>query len=226
MKLITTNNKHLNQRPKVIDEIETQFNKIFIDLKAVFPAITTVIKTQSDLDAFKKQWLLAFAENGITKLKQFEIGMSKARQQKNPFIPSPGQFISWCQEGTAQDLGLPTVQRVMREFYKYNRELGYSCQTAEEFNWSHPVMYWIVTDLRKHMYQYRQSEFEIEQRAELLINKWAKKLSNGEIIPKIRVQIENKASTAHSLSFQCDHPLIKKYRERIELARAKRRNNA
>lgn len=219
MKLITTNNQHLNNRPKAIDEIETQFNKIFIDLKAVFPAITTVIKTQSDLDAFKKQWLLAFAENGITTLKQFEIGMIKARQQNNPFVPSPGQFISWCREGTAQELGLPTVQQVMREFYKYNSELGYSCQTAEEFNWSHPVMYWIVTDLRKHMYQYRQSEFETEKRAELLINKWAKKLSNGETIPQIRVQIENKASTAHSFSFQCDHPLIKKYRERIELAK-------
>jgi len=226
MKLITTNNKHLNQRSNAIDEIETQFNKIFIDLKAVFPAITTVIKTQSDLDAFKKQWLLAFAENGITTLKQFEIGMSKARQQKNPFVPSPGQFISWCQEGTAQNLGLPTVQQVMTEFYKYSREFGYSCQTAEEFEWSYPVMYWIVTDLRKHMYQYRQSEFEIEKRAELLINKWSKKLNDGETIPEIRVQLEDKMSTAHCLSFECDHPLIKKYRERIELARAKRRNNA
>lgn len=212
MKLIASNNQHLNQRTKAIDEIETQFNKIFIDLKAVFPAITTVIKTQSDLDAFKKQWLLAFAENGITTLKQFEIGMIKARQQNNPFVPSPGQFISWCKEGEASDMGLPTVAQVMREFNKYSAEIGFSCQTAEQFPWSHPVMYWIVTDLRKHMRQYNQSEFEVEKRAEMLINRWAKKLMNGEVIPEIRVQLEEKKS-GYGV-YYCNSDAVNAMRER------------
>ncbi|MWP48563.1 MULTISPECIES: replication protein P [unclassified Gilliamella] len=182
----------VDRKTYVINEIEKQFNQIFIELKAVFPAITAVIKTQSDLDTFKKQWLLSFAENGITTLRQFEIGMKKARQQSTPFVPSPGQFISWCKEGEASDMGLPTVAQVMREFNKYSAEIGFSCQTAEQFPWSHPVMYWIVTDLRKHMRQYNQSEFEVEKRAEMLINRWAKKLSNGEVIPEIRVQLEEK----------------------------------
>ncbi|MCO6547918.1 MAG: hypothetical protein J6583_09100 [Gilliamella sp.] len=182
----------VDRKTYVINEIEKQFNQIFIALKAVFPAITAVIKTQSDLDTFKKQWLLSFAENGITTLRQFEIGMKKARQQSTPFVPSPGQFISWCKEGEASDMGLPTVAQVMREFNKYSAEIGFSCQTAEQFPWSHPVMYWIVTDLRKHMRQYNQSEFEVEKRAEMLINKWAKKLSKGDVIPEIRVQLEDK----------------------------------
>lgn len=182
----------VDRKTYVINEIEKQFNQIFIELKAVFPAITAVIKTQSDLDTFKKQWLLSFAENGITTLRQFEIGMKKARQQNTPFVPSPGQFISWCKEGEASDMGLPTVAQVMREFNKYSAEIGFSCQTAEQFPWSHPVMYWIVTDLRKHMRQYNLSEFEVEKRAEMLINKWAKKLSKGDVIPEIRVQLEDK----------------------------------
>lgn len=182
----------VDRKTYVINEIEKQFNQIFIELKAVFPAITAVIKTQSDLDTFKKQWLLSFAENGITTLRQFEIGMKKARQQSTPFVPSPGQFISWCKEGEASDMGLPTVAQVMREFNKYSAEIGFSCQTAEQFPWSHPVMYWIVTDLRKHMRQYNQSEFEVEKRAEMLIKKWAKKLSQGDVIPEIRVQLEDK----------------------------------
>lgn len=214
----------VERKAHVINEIEKQFNQIFRDLKAVFPAMTTIIKTQSDLDTFKKQWLLSFAENGITTLKQFEAGMSKARQQTNPFVPSPGQFISWCQEGTAQEFGLPTAQQVMEEFRIYGAEIGFSCQTAEEFPWSHPVMYWIVTDLRRHMRQYNQSEFEVEKRAESLINKWAKKLSKGETVPEIRVQIENKAATPHLSSFQCDHPVIKKYRQRIEAAKRSQEN--
>jgi len=44
------------------------------------------------------------------------------------------------------------------------------------------------------MRQYNQSEFEVEKRAEMLINRWAKKLMNGEVIPEIRVQLEEKKS--------------------------------
>lgn len=202
----------VDRKTYVINEIEKQFNQIFIELKAVFPAITAVIKTQSDLDTFKKQWLLSFAENGITTLRQFEIGMKKARQQSTPFVPSPGQFISWCKEGEASDMGLPTVAQVMREFNKYSAEIGFSCQTAEQFPWSHPVMYWIVTDLRKHMRQYNQSEFEVEKRAEMLIKKWAKKLSNGEVIPEIRVQLEEKKS-GYGV-YYCNSDAVNAMRER------------
>ncbi|MCO6556028.1 replication protein P [Gilliamella sp. BG6] len=202
----------VDRKTYVINEIEKQFNQIFIALKAVFPAITAVIKTQSDLDTFKKQWLLSFAENGITTLRQFEIGMKKARQQNTPFVPSPGQFISWCKEGEASDMGLPTVAQVMREFNKYSAEIGFSCQTAEQFPWSHPVMYWIVTDLRKHMRQYNQSEFEVEKRAEMLINRWAKKLMNGEVIPEIRVQLEEKKS-GYGV-YYCNSDAVNAMRER------------
>jgi hypothetical protein len=198
--------------PKFNCEIEKNFNKLFIQLKQVFPAITALIKTQIDLDEFKNQWLLAFKENGITTLRQFEIGMKKARQQSTPFVPSPGQFISWCKEGEASGMGLPTVAQVMREFNKYSAEIGFSCQTAEQFPWSHPVMYWIVTDLRKHMRQYNQSEFEVEKRAEMLINKWAKKLSNGEVIPEIRVQLEEKKS-GYGV-YYCNSDAVNAMRER------------
>ncbi|OCG72967.1 replication protein P [Gilliamella sp. Occ4-3] len=204
----------VDRKTYVINEIEKQFNQIFIELKAVFPAITAVIKTQSDLDTFKKQWLLSFAENGITTLRQFEIGMKKARQQSTPFVPSPGQFISWCKEGEASGMGLPTVAQVMREFNKYSAEIGFSCQTAEQFPWSHPVMYWIVTDLRKHMRQYNQSEFEVEKRAEMLINKWAKKLSQGDVIPEIRVQLEDKKTGSGYGVYYCNSDAVNAMRER------------
>lgn len=203
--------------PKINCEIEKNFNKLFIQLKQVFPTITALIKTQIDLDEFKNQWLLAFKENGITTLRQFEIGMKKARQQSSPFVPAPGQFVSWCKEGEASDMGLPTVAHVMREFNKYSAEIGFSCQTAEEFPWSHPVMYWIVTDLRRHMKQYNQSSAEVEQRAALLINKWAKKLSNGEVVPKIRIQIEHSVVTTQYQEKQA----VKDMWERIRAKRSR-----
>lgn len=210
----------VDRKTYVINEIEKQFNQIFIELKAVFPAITALIKTQSDLDTFKKQWLLSFAENGINTLRQFEIGMKKARQQSTPFVPSPGQFVSWCKEGEASDIGLPTVAQVIREFNKYSAEIGFSCQTAEEFPWSNPVMYWIVTDLRRHMKQYNQSLDAVEQRAALLINKWAKKLSNGEVVPKIRIQIEHKEKSVVTTQYQ-ETQAVKDMWERIRAKRSR-----
>lgn len=210
----------VDRKTYVINEIEKQFNQIFIELKAVFPAITALIKTQSDLDTFKKQWLLSFAENGIKTLRQFEFGMKKARQQSTPFVPSPGQFISWCKEGEASDIGLPTVGQVMREFNKYSAEIGFSCQTAEEFPWSNPVMYWIVTDLRRNMKQYNQSLAEVEQRAALLINKWTKKILNGEVIPKIRIQIERKEKSVVTTQYQ-ETQAVKDMWERIRAKRSR-----
>ncbi|OCG08890.1 hypothetical protein A9G13_02175 [Gilliamella sp. wkB178] len=208
-------------RSQGINEIEKQFNQIFLDLKANFPAITTVIKSQLELDTFKKQWLLSFAENGITTLRQIELGMKFARQQNKPYIISPGQFVAWCKEAMAQELGLPSVDQVMKEFRTYSAEIGFSCQTAEQFPWSKPVMYWIVTDLRKHMRQYNQSEYEIEQRAALLINKWAKKLSNGEVIPKIKVQIEHKPEPVVKTQYH-ETQEVKKLWKRIRSERSRK----
>lgn len=206
--------------PKINCEIEKNFNKLFIQLKQVFPTVTALIKTQIDLDEFKNQWLLAFKENGITTLRQFEIGMKKARQQSSPFVPAPGQFVSWCKEGEASDMGLPSVAQVMLEFNRYSAEIGFSFQTAEEFPWSHPVMYWIVTDLRLHMKQYNQSLVEVEQRAALLINKWAKKLSNGEVVPKIRVQIEHKPEPVFKTQYH-ETQAVKDMWERIRAKRSR-----
>jgi len=42
------------------------FNELFRQLRAAFPASMSVFKTQADIDEFRRQWLLAFAENGIT----------------------------------------------------------------------------------------------------------------------------------------------------------------
>lgn len=205
------------------NEIEKNFNILFMQLKQVFPAITTLIKTQLDLDEFKNQWLLAFKENGIRRIEQFNAGMVIARKQNSPFVPSPGQFIAWCKEEQSSLLGLPTVNQVMKEFKRYNaNRLDY--QSAELFPWAYPIMYWIVTDLRKNMLQYNQSGLEVEKRAEYLLNQWVKKLSRGEKVPEIRVQIENKVATPYTSSFQCDHPLIKQMRKRIEAAKRRETN--
>ncbi|WP_392559328.1 replication protein P [Orbus mooreae] len=201
---------------------EKEFNEIFKSLKGIFPSMSNIIRTQQEYDTLRREWISAFVENGLN-LSQVEAGLVMARKQNSDFLPSVGKFISWCKEGSYSLLGLPTVIEVMKQFRKYNsNRLDYP--SAELFPWSQPIMYWIVTDLRKNMLQYNQSDLEVEKRAEYLLNQWVKKLSRGEKVPEIRVQIENKVSTPYISSFQCDHPLIKQMRERIEAAKRRTTN--
>lgn len=208
----------IDRKTHVITEIEKQFNDLFFELKPVFPALTTVVKTQKDLDVFKKQWLLAFAENGITTVEQFEMGMKIARKQSGPFIPSPGQFVLWCKEGSAQSLGLPTVTQIMKEFHRYNADrLDYD--SPELFPWSKPIMYWIVTSLRKSMMQFNQSEFEVEKKATHLLEQWANRLSRGGTVPEIRVQIADKPKRGIEPHMKYQSPTVTAMFERVRSRR-------
>lgn len=73
-------------------------NGLFVQLAAAFPA-SLVNRSQEDVNEIRRQWVLAFKENGITTMAQVEAGMRMVRRQERPFLPSPGQFIKWCREG-------------------------------------------------------------------------------------------------------------------------------
>lgn len=178
------------------------FNELFRQLGGIFPAAIASTKSQHDLDEFRRQWMLALAENQIYTLEQINAGLKVARQQDKPYLPSPGQFVSWCKAGAAQAMGLPSIDDVMSEFSKYNGNCD-RYESPELFPWSHPVMYWVVLDMRKAMYQYNQTITETEKTAKNLLSKWAKKLATGGIIPTPVVQITDKTKSM-SLSEQLD----------------------
>lgn len=166
---------------------------LFDNLIRIFPASRQmVLKTPEDEAAMKRQWIVAFAENGIVNMEQLKSGVRVARQQKNDFWPSCGKFIGWCKEGQAEALGLPDFDAVMKEFNLFNRTRD-QYESAIAFPWSHPVLYWIVLDMRKAMHQYNQSISETEKTAKSLLKRWAKKLSEGDEIPVPVVQIADKS---------------------------------
>jgi hypothetical protein len=84
------------QQPQREDQAALVFNDLFRQLRATFPAITAHIKTQDDLNDFRRTWMMAFAENGINTIAQVNAGMQLARQQATPWVPSPGQFVAWA----------------------------------------------------------------------------------------------------------------------------------
>lgn len=106
-------------KQQVPEQAAQIFNELFRQLKAAFPALMTSIKDQSDLNELRRQWVLAFIENGITSIDQVNAGMKIARQQATPFLPSPGQFIAWCKKGALKVAGLPDADELYDTEFPY-----------------------------------------------------------------------------------------------------------
>lgn len=172
-------------------EAETLVDALFKQLKQIFPAsVSTSLKGEEAERTTKRQWTVAFAENGIKTREQLSAGVRHARASNSDFWPSPGKFISWCKD-SSKVLGV-TVQDVMDEFQRYNREKGYHTGGAEKFPWKKPVLYWIVCEVRRAMYQRQLSEAEVEKYASKQLDEWSRKVSAGESIPDPIVSIEVK----------------------------------
>lgn len=166
-----------------IEKTAAIFNALFTQLKVTFPAVMATIRTQDDLNEFRRQWLLAFGENGIVSIEQVNAGMRIARRQEKPFMPSPGQFVAWCREGRGP-LGISS-QDVMDEFWKW-RKLVFRYPTSEQYPWSQPVMYHICLELRRRGVDRQMTEREILAEAGELLGSWERRVASGKPIPPVR----------------------------------------
>ncbi|MGP3075908.1 replication protein P [Serratia marcescens] len=195
---------------------------LFTNLMQVFPAAKqTALSTSAEVAAAKRQWILAFAENGITAVEQLQAGMRMARQQESDFWPSCGKFIGWCKTGAALNAGLPSVDEVEAEFKRYSANRGHV--SPEGFNWSAPVMYWIVIDVRHQMLQYNHTESEIRKSIQQHLNRWAKRLAKGERVPTPAPQIAYKQNIpAPSELMDKDGKFQRKGEELLARIRAKK----
>lgn len=171
---------------------ERLVDRLFVQLKTVFTAADQTVFREPDAEKrTKQQWVLAFHENGIRTIDQLVPGMRRARASEKPFWPAPGEFIKWCLEGSAKDLGLPEADAVMAEFRRYCNERSLY-DAPEDFPWSHPVMYWIIPVMRTEMTERNLTMDEIRKLANGFIADWCRKLQAGEQIPPPVVRIENK----------------------------------
>lgn len=174
------------QKQAVKQQVAQVFNELFRQLKATFPAAIANFKEQSDLDEFKRQWTIAFIENGIRTLEQINIGMKIARQQTNPFLPSPGQFVQWCKQGDYTALGLPTDDELFDIFKEYCSVRGW-----RRFNWQSNACYWMVTKIYTEMRSRNLSDSEVRKLCSSELNAMAKRIKSGEKIPDPMLQLES-----------------------------------
>ncbi|MCB5329303.1 replication protein P [Yersinia intermedia] len=175
-------------KQQVPEQAAQIFNELFRQLKAAFPALMTSIKDQSDLNELRRQWVLAFIENGITSIDQVNAGMKIARQQATPFLPSPGQFIAWCKQGATRAAGLPDADELYDMVMDYAKRRD-MFSSAEAFPWPSNPAYWMVTKLYSQQRVQGLSEQDLRKRCGKELADMSKRIEAGEPIPAPVVQI-------------------------------------
>ena len=157
-------------------------NGLFVQLAAAFPA-SLVNRSQEDVNEIRRQWVLAFKENGITTVEQINAGMRVARKQEKPFMPSPGQFVAWCRTEQAIAAGLPDVGQLVEMVYRYCRTRG-QYPDAESYPWDSNAHYWMVTGLYTDMRANSLSDSELRRKASDELSRMVRRLNAGEVIPE------------------------------------------
>lgn len=115
------------QTRRVVDDL-------FERLKAIFSAWKQSWPTDVELNAAKREWLAEFMRAGIRQMAQIQHGMRTAAQQRTPFVPTPGVFVSWCFAPEA--FGLPVLERAYAQALRNTHPAQAGCA-----RWSHPAVY-------------------------------------------------------------------------------------
>ncbi|HDG1723119.1 TPA: phage replication protein [Kluyvera ascorbata] len=166
-----------------VEQTAQIFNELFNQLRAAFPASMANFRNQAELNEFRRQWLLAFHENGINSIEQVAAGMRVARTQERPFLPSPGQFVAWCkQSGGVLNV---TAEDVITEYWSW-RNRSFEFSSSEQFPWSQPVMYHICTELRSRSTEKQLTHSELSREASAILEMWEKRVMSGKPIPPVR----------------------------------------
>ena len=169
---------------RVPDQARRMIDKIFENLTASCPILLTISGEQ--LEILKQQWILGFAENGVKTFDQVKRGMAAARAKANGYLPSVGEFISWCNNYDNHELGLPTLEELSSRLQKY---FGYA-KEPHNFKFRSKAEYYLL----KTIYDgYGKKKWEDCQKAmPKILAEVAEKVKTGFEFPEIPELIEQK----------------------------------
>ena len=172
-------------RPLVNETAERLVNRVFEQLLASCPRLSYY--TAEQVVTAKQQWILGFAENGITTVEQVKQGMKALRAKEDDFVPSVGKFIGWCKVVDYTQLGLPTLEKLLK---RLNHFAAYGLEEADKFSFKNDAEYWLITDLYRRERRYLWQESTLRSQAEQALLAMAKRIQAGENIPERAKAIE------------------------------------
>ncbi|WKS98758.1 replication protein P [Gallibacterium salpingitidis] len=157
-------------------------DRLFIRLKALFPRWQLAFDGEESYQEAKRFWLEALVNNGVTTATQFKRGIAQAEREDSGYLPSVGQFIKWCNAENNADLGLPTIDELKYRLNKFRGNGGF--YEIDRFEFMSDAEYWLITDIANKSIQNGYSEAQEIKAIEDALDKMAKRLINGEILPK------------------------------------------
>ena len=89
-------NHQQNTRIGIDDQVKRLVDKVFEQLKSIFPAWQYAWKDAKAIDAAKVEWVKAFLEGNVNTVEQLREGFKHARACESDFLPSSGKFVQWC----------------------------------------------------------------------------------------------------------------------------------
>lgn len=163
---------------------ERLIDRVFEQLIASCPTLLSVQPEQ--LKILKQQWILGFAENGVKTFDQVKRGMAAARAKTNGYLPSVGEFISWCNNYDNHELGLPTLEELESRLQKY---FGYA-KEPHNFKFRSKAEYYLL----KTIYDgYGKKKWEDCQKAmPKILSEVIEKVKTGFEFPEIPELLEQK----------------------------------
>ena len=138
MNQLTNQSLHQGVSPQAEKFIDTLFDQ----LCASCPQLLNL--TPERLQVVKRQCILGFVENGITKITQVKRGMAEMRAKPNGYLPSVGEFIQACKVQDYHELGLPTLDELESRLKKY---FGYAKFDAHKFEYRSAAEYYLLRTL-------------------------------------------------------------------------------
>ena len=126
-------------KKQVSENAKAVIDDLFIELKSCYPAWRQAFENRETWSAAKKTWTKAFIENNVSSTEQVSVGLAEARKGTNPFWPSVGQFINWC-DGPQIDTDEAFNRMIAKKpcqgiaEFESRQEVGFRCkqQLAED----------------------------------------------------------------------------------------------
>ncbi|AGI32295.1 TPA: replication protein [Mannheimia haemolytica] len=173
---------------EIVEQAEVETTKIFNRLKATHLGWRANIKSQAEYDNARREWVRLLIENRLTP-KEVERGLKIADTDKNPYLPSFGQFLEWCKSIDYAELGLPDMDQFLK---RLNHFSAFGFTEIDNFKFRSNAEYWLLTDLYERNRKHSWKDETLRNQAEKALVEMAKRIMSGEQIPPPKPVIEEK----------------------------------
>lgn len=196
--MLITQPQQAKQIPaEFVEQAELEVTRIFNALKGSHLGWRANIKTQAEYDNARREWLRLLLKHRLTA-DEIAQGLEMAELDKNPYLPSFGQFFEWCKTVNYERLGLPSVDELLKRLNLFS---AFGFDGITHFKFKNDAEYWLLTGIYQQNKKYSWKDETLRKQAIEALAQMAKQVKAGTV-PKRTVTIEKPKTYVPA------HPLV------------------